>query len=106
MPISSLAWTASVACSAGLNLREDAGLRVRLPLSRATIAGAGATTLGDLSSLVADELNVHRVDLVDDVFELRHIGSCVPAPRSSGLGWGAECAVGDRRGEGWGVDTG
>jgi isoleucyl-tRNA synthetase len=54
-------------CSTGLRLREDTGLRVRLPLPTLTIAGADAHTLAPLADLVADEVNVKRVDLTDDL---------------------------------------
>ena len=53
-------------CSAALGLREDAKLRTRLPLSRLTIAGAGADELAALTALIADEINVKAVDLQTD----------------------------------------
>ena len=36
------------AASAALRVREDAGLRVRLPLARATVAGEGAEDIAPL----------------------------------------------------------
>ncbi len=54
-------------CSTALRLREDTGLRVRLPLPSLTIAGADAHTLAPLTDLVADEVNVKRVELTDDL---------------------------------------
>ncbi len=53
--------------SAALRLREDAGLRVRLPLARATVAGVGALALDHLTDLLADEINVKHVHLTDDI---------------------------------------
>lgn len=53
--------------SAALRLREDAGLRVRLPLAQVTVAGAGAENLASLSGLLASEINVKSVVLTDDL---------------------------------------
>ena len=70
-------------CSAALSLREDTGLRVRLPLARLTVAGAGAQNLESLSDLIADELNVKHVELVTDASAL---GSTVLRPNAKLLG--------------------
>ena len=53
--------------STALRLREDAGLRVRLPLATATVAGTGARDLEHLKALLEDEINVKRVELTDDI---------------------------------------
>ena len=55
------------AASAALRVREDAGLRVRLPLARATVAGEGAEDIAPLVDLLADEINVKSVVLTDDL---------------------------------------
>ena len=55
------------AASAALRVREDAGLRVRLPLAGATVAGEGAEDLEPLIDLLADEINVKSVVLTDDL---------------------------------------
>ena len=55
------------AASAALRVREDAELRVRLPLARATVAGEGAEDLAPLVDLLADEINVKSVVLTDDL---------------------------------------
>ena len=55
------------AASAALRVREDAGLRVRLPLAQAIVAGEGAEDLEPLSELLADEINVKSVVLTDDL---------------------------------------
>ncbi|MCY4666268.1 MAG: isoleucine--tRNA ligase, partial [Acidimicrobiaceae bacterium] len=55
------------AASAALRVREDAGLRVRLPLARATVAGEGAEDLAPLVDLLADEINAKSVVLTDDL---------------------------------------
>ncbi len=55
------------AASAALRLREDAGLRVRLPLASAVVAGEGAQDLAPLAGLLAQEINVKSVVLSDDL---------------------------------------
>jgi isoleucyl-tRNA synthetase len=56
--------------SAGLRLREEQGLRVRLPLASVTVAGRDASTLEPLSELLRDELNVKAVHLTEDIGSL------------------------------------
>jgi isoleucyl-tRNA synthetase len=70
-------------CSAALGLREDAGLRVRLPLARLTIAGESAVELDGLTDLIADELNVKSVALDADSSTY---GSAVLRPNAKVLG--------------------
>ena len=53
--------------SAALRLREDNGLRVRLPLSSLTLAGASVANVGSLTHLIADEVNVKAVEFSDDL---------------------------------------
>jgi isoleucyl-tRNA synthetase len=54
-------------CSAALSLRKARGLRVRLPLSSLTVAAPGAEALRPFAELVADEVNVKRVEFTEDV---------------------------------------
>ncbi|WP_040821156.1 isoleucine--tRNA ligase [Nocardia jiangxiensis] len=54
-------------CSTVLSLRKAQNLRVRLPLSELTIAAADAERLRPFTDIVADEVNVKRVDLTADV---------------------------------------
>ena len=54
-------------CSTALRLREDTGLRVRLPLASLVVAGRDSHTLQPLVALLADEVNVKRVELTDDL---------------------------------------
>jgi isoleucyl-tRNA synthetase len=54
-------------CSTALRLREDNGLRVRLPLASLVVAGADAASLAPLVHLIEDEVNVKRVELTDDL---------------------------------------
>ncbi len=52
-------------CSAGSALRKSASLRNRLPLSSLTVVVAGAERLTGFEEIVADELNVKSVRLLD-----------------------------------------
>ena len=71
------------AASAALRVREDAGLRVRLPLRRVTVAGAGAERLEPYADLLASEINVADVVLSD---ELGDAATHVLRPNGSVLG--------------------
>ncbi|MDH3683491.1 MAG: isoleucine--tRNA ligase [Acidimicrobiia bacterium] len=53
--------------SAALSLRDDHGLRVRLPLAEATVAGANVASIEPFVDLLADEINVKAVAITDDV---------------------------------------
>ena len=55
------------AASAALSLREDRGLRVRLPLASATVAGEGASSIAPFVDLLADEINVKEILFSDEV---------------------------------------
>ncbi|MBH0780122.1 isoleucine--tRNA ligase [Nocardia bovistercoris] len=54
-------------CSTVLSLRKAQNLRVRLPLSEVTIAAADARRLTPYADIIADEVNVKKVDLTTDV---------------------------------------
>jgi len=56
--------------STGLRLREDQGLRVRLPLASVTVAGRDADTLAPFAELLRDELNVKAVNVTEEIGEL------------------------------------
>jgi isoleucyl-tRNA synthetase len=72
-------------CSAALMLREENGLRTRLPLAELTVAGSGPAVEGvePLAGLIADEVNVRRVTFTDD---LAAYGSFVLRPNGRVLG--------------------
>ena len=53
--------------SAALSLRDDRGLRVRLPLTEAVVAGANVSVIEPFTDLLADEINVKSVSISDDV---------------------------------------
>ncbi len=55
------------AASAALSLRDERGLRIRLPLASATIAGADAELIRPFAELLADEINVKSIELTEDV---------------------------------------
>nr|WP_281171212.1 class I tRNA ligase family protein [Arthrobacter castelli] len=54
-------------CSTGSSLRKAANLRVRQPLQELTVVAPSAERLdGNYASIIADELNIKSVRLVDD----------------------------------------
>lgn len=72
-------------CSAASSLRKAKKLRVRLPLPKLTVAVADPQRLEPFSGLIADELNVKKVELTDAVdsygrFELT-VNARVAGPR-------------------------
>jgi isoleucyl-tRNA synthetase len=72
-------------CSAASSLRKAKKLRVRLPLSKLTVAVENSAKLRPFVDLIADELNVKVVDLTDDIdaygrFELT-VNARVAGPR-------------------------
>ena len=72
-------------CSAASSLRKAKKLRVRLPLPKLTVAVADPDLLRPFSELIADELNVKRVEFTDDIaaygrFELA-VNARVAGPR-------------------------
>ncbi len=90
------------AASAALRIREDAGLRVRLPLQRVTVAGAAAERLAPFADLLASEINVAEVTFTDDfgdaaTYVLRPNGSLL-GPR---LGAAAQSVFGAARKGEW-----
>ncbi len=52
-------------CSTGSSLRKAANLRVRLPLQELTVVAPGADSLSGFAGVVADELNLRSVRLLD-----------------------------------------
>ena len=68
--------------STALRLREDAGLRVRLPLNTLTVAGADTSALEPFIAIIADEVNVKNIVFSDDLsahatFSLRPDGKAL-----------------------------
>jgi isoleucyl-tRNA synthetase len=54
-------------CSSTLSVRKAHQRRVRLPLQSVTVASPDAARLADFVDLIADEVNVRRVELTTDV---------------------------------------
>ncbi|HEC08992.1 MAG TPA: isoleucine--tRNA ligase [Acidimicrobiales bacterium] len=53
--------------STALSLREERGLRTRLPLRRLTVVGPTSGSLAGLADLIAEEVNVKEVDFAEDL---------------------------------------
>jgi len=51
--------------SVALSLRKSASLRVRLPLAKLTVVTANASALQDFAEIIADELNIKKIELVE-----------------------------------------
>jgi isoleucyl-tRNA synthetase len=51
--------------SVSLSLRKANGLRVRLPLAKLTVVTGNVSTLNNFADLIADELNVKEIKLVE-----------------------------------------
>jgi isoleucyl-tRNA synthetase len=74
-------------CSAGHSVRKAAGRRARLPLSSLTVAAPGAGRLLDYADLIADEVNVQQVKLVETVGDLAEtVLNVIPAALGPRLG--------------------
>ncbi len=71
------------ACSTALALREEHGLRTRLPLASVTLAGKAAPALAAFAPLVESEINVKAVQLSND---LESHGHFVLSPDRRALG--------------------
>src|SRR5690606_32955092 len=54
-------------CTAASFLREEHGLRTRLPLSELVVAGSDAEALAPYAELVRDEVNVKDIRFTDDL---------------------------------------
>ncbi len=74
-------------CSAGHSIRKAAGRRARLPLSSLTVAAPGASRLLAYADLIADEVNVQQVKLVETVGDLaKTVLNVIPAALGPRLG--------------------
>ncbi len=74
-------------CSATLSVRKSHGRRVRQPLATLTIADPGSADLAAFVDLIADEVNVKRVVLTDDVASVAtSVLQVVPAALGPRLG--------------------
>jgi isoleucyl-tRNA synthetase len=74
-------------CSAGHSIRKAAGRRARLPLSSLTVAAPGAGRLLAYADLIADEVNVQQVKLIETVGDLAEtVLNVIPAALGPRLG--------------------
>ena len=74
-------------CSAGHSIRKAAGRRARLPLSSLTVAAPGAGRLLPYADLIADEVNVQQVRLLETVADLAEtVLNVIPAALGPRLG--------------------
>jgi isoleucyl-tRNA synthetase len=74
-------------CSATLSVRKAHGRRVRLPLAELVVAVPGSAALEPFVDIIADEVNVKRVVLSDDVSSLATpVLQVVPAALGPRLG--------------------
>ena len=74
-------------CSAGHSIRKAAGRRARLPLSALTVAAPGASRLLAYADLIADEVNVQQVKLIESVGDLAEtVLNVIPAEIGPRLG--------------------
>lgn len=70
-------------CSAGLSIREANNLRTRLPLAKLTVAGNFNQQLPNFVEIIAEELNVKNVELLNDFSK---VASLVPQVNARELG--------------------
>ncbi len=92
-------------CSATLSVRKTHQRRVRLPLSSLTVASADAERLAPFRSLIADEVNVHEIELTTDVGAVAHETlQLVPSELGPRLGRDMQAVVAAHKAGDWHVD--
>jgi isoleucyl-tRNA synthetase len=94
-------------CSVALSLRKARGLRVRLPLSRVTVATPDAERLARFADLIADEINVKLVEFTTDVDTYcRQVLSVVPRVLGPRLGAQVQQVIQAVKAGDWSIDGG
>jgi isoleucyl-tRNA synthetase len=89
-------------CSAGHSIRKAAGRRARLPLSALTVAAPGASGLLPYADLIADEVNVQQVKLVETVGNLAEtVLNVIPAALGPRLGGRTQHVIASARRGDW-----
>ena len=89
-------WSRPADRSIGSSLRKAANLRVRLPLQELTVVAPGAAALAGFATIVADELNLRTVTLLDaerpppESSASARSSSSTPAPRARA--WARTCS--------------
>jgi isoleucyl-tRNA synthetase len=92
-------------CSATLRVRKANGRRVRQPLGSLTVAVADAALLAPLAEIVADEVNVKRVHLTEDVASVANRElQVVPAVLGPRLGGRTQEVIRAVKSGDWSVD--
>jgi isoleucyl-tRNA synthetase len=98
-------------CSVAASLRKASGLRVRLPLPELSVVAGDAETLADFTALIADEVNVREVTLLDvadaaarqiGVSERLIVNARAAGPR---LGKDVQAVIRASKSGDWSVDT-
>ena len=93
--------------SVALSLRKSAGLRVRLPLASLTVVASNAAALEPFASIIAEELNVKAVELVElsldsasqfGVVKRLSVNARAAGPR---LGKGVQAVIGAAKAGDW-----
>ena len=92
-------------CSATLSVRKAHHRRVRLPLHSVTVAVADADRLADFVDVIADEVNVRRVELTTDVASVAEERlQLVPARLGPRLGKDVQQVIKAHKAGDWTVD--
>jgi isoleucyl-tRNA synthetase len=60
-------------CSAALFIRDKKNLRVRLPLNKLTIIGKNSRSMNDYKDIIADEVNVKNIEIIDEIGDLAEL---------------------------------
>jgi len=94
-------------CSAGLSIRKAYQRRVRLPLANLLVAGEDVALLEGFTDLVADEVNVRRVELSTDVAAVasRQL-QVIPAALGPRLGGATQQVIRAVKAGNWSVEGG
>jgi isoleucyl-tRNA synthetase len=92
-------------CSATLSVRKAHQRRVRLPLEAVTVAAPDASRLAGFVDVIADEVNVRRVELTDDVAQVATERlQLVPAKLGPRLGKDVQRVIKAHKAGDWRVD--
>jgi len=60
-------------CSTALFIRDSQNLRVRLPLNKLTIIGQNASRMLDYKEIIADEVNVKNIEVINEIGDLAEL---------------------------------
>ncbi len=60
-------------CSVALFIRDQRNLRVRLPLNKLTIIGKKAASMLQYKDIIAEEVNVKNVEIIEEIGDLAEI---------------------------------